>query len=129
MLKRRLKRLGRRIAGLTRSIGFRAKRTAAWKRRYRRTNNPADRRKLHESIRLGRGLRKARRTLVARQRRFRQRISDRLWGGSRAVTNEIIHIVGDRAEVTSRKRWELFGNPNSDHYVGKRNADADTNAA
>lgn len=54
----------------------------------------------------------------------RRRRSNNRWGGSRRITNEIIGIVGARARVTSRKRWELFGNPGSDHYRGNLTADA-----
>ena len=57
-------------------------------------------------------------------RRRRRQISDRLWGGSRYFTNRIIAIVGDRAPVTSRKRWATFGNPGSDHHRSQRLADA-----
>ena len=51
-------------------------------------------------------------------------VASRLWGGSRAVTNEIVTIVGNRAVVTSRKRTQTFGNPGSDHHVSQRHADA-----
>jgi hypothetical protein len=76
--------------------------------------------------------RQARRTVAfweARLARFRkvqavERASNRLWGGSRAVTNEIIRIVDGRAPVTSRKRTATFGNPGSDHHVSQRTADA-----
>lgn len=61
------------------------------------------------------------RRMLARERRAR---SDRRWQGSRAVTNEIIDIVGKRASVSSRKRRPTFGNPGSDHHVSQRNADA-----
>jgi hypothetical protein len=47
-----------------------------------------------------------------------------LWGGSRQVTNEVVRIVAGRAPITSRKRWETFGNPMSDHYMGNETADA-----
>jgi len=56
--------------------------------------------------------------------RRREKASDRLWGGSRAVTNEVIRIVGARARVTSRKRVVTFGNPGSDHHVSQATADA-----
>jgi hypothetical protein len=46
------------------------------------------------------------------------------WGGARAVTNEVIRIVNGRVPVTSRKRWELFGNPGSDHHRSQKTADA-----
>lgn len=61
------------------------------------------------------------------------------WAFCRGVTNRIIDIVVDikhpnwgpvrkRAYriwvVSSRKRWELFGNPDSDHYRGNKTADA-----
>lgn len=46
------------------------------------------------------------------------------WAHCRGVTNEVIGIVGGRARVTSRKRWEIFGNPGSDHYRGNKTADA-----
>lgn len=49
---------------------------------------------------------------------------DWAWAGSRGVTNEVIRIVNGRAPITSRKRWELFNNPSSDHYMLNRTADA-----
>ncbi len=49
---------------------------------------------------------------------------DPRYAGCRTVTNEIIRIVGERAPVTSRKRWQTFGNPTSDHYAGNERADA-----
>ena len=48
----------------------------------------------------------------------------RLWGGCRQITNEAIRFVGDRAPVTSRKRWPTFGNPGSDHHRSQLHADA-----
>jgi hypothetical protein len=73
-------------------------------------------------------LRGARRKLEqAEQRLARVREAKReasLWGGSRQVTNEIIRIVNGRAQVTSRKRTETFGNPGSDHHVSQTTADA-----
>jgi hypothetical protein len=57
-------------------------------------------------------------------RRRRELVSDRLWGGSRYFTNRVIEIVGDRAPVTSRKRVATFGNPGSDHHVSQLLADA-----
>jgi hypothetical protein len=61
------------------------------------------------------------------QARRRSARAGRAWGGSRAVTNEIIrHMEKIRpgVVVTSRKRWETFGNPSSDHYMGNKTADA-----
>jgi hypothetical protein len=40
------------------------------------------------------------------------------------VTNEVVRIVNGRASITSRKRWETFGNPSSDHYMRNLFADA-----
>lgn len=122
-----IRRLTRRIAGLNRKIAFRAGRTVYWKARYkaaRKTAKPRVRKRLHASIDLGEDLRKQRRTLVARRERLRRQRSDAQWGGARAITNEIIDIVNGRAPITSRKRWQLFGNPGSDHWRGKKNADA-----
>ena len=66
-----------------------------------------------------------RRAQVAQARRVIARHEGaKLWGGARAVTNEIIRIVGSRAAVTSRKRVETFGNPDSDHHVSQKYADA-----
>lgn len=72
---------------------------------------------------------KLRKRQVAHARRVIARhtpkvVASNLWGGSRAVTNEIVGIVGSRAVVTSRKRTQTFGNPGSDHHVSQRNADA-----
>lgn len=123
----RIRRLTRRIVGLNRKIAFRAGRTVYWKGRFkaaRKANKPAVRKRLQASIELGEDLRKQRRTLIARRKRLRRQRSDAQWGGARAITNEIIAIVDGRAPVTSRKRWELFGNPGSDHWRGKENADA-----
>lgn len=50
------------------------------------------------------------------------------WGGSRAVTNEVIRIVGGRAMGTSRKRAGnhplSIANPGSDHNADNKTADA-----
>lgn len=46
------------------------------------------------------------------------------WGGSRAVTDEVIRIVAGRAPVTSRKRTAMYGTPGSDHHVSQKQADA-----
>jgi len=62
--------------------------------------------------------------LRAEAMRRRATVSDRLWGGSRTVTNEVIRIVGARARITSRKRVVTFGNPGSDHHVSQLTADA-----
>lgn len=61
----------------------------------------------------------------ARERRREKRrvSSDNKWAGCRAVTNKAIRIVDGRAPVTSRKRWELFGNPDSAHYRGNKTKD------
>lgn len=51
-----------------------------------------------------------------------------MYAGSRAITNEVIRIVGDRAPVTSRKRPASHplsrANPASDHNAANRTADA-----
>ena len=60
---------------------------------------------------------------IAAKKRTRVRASTE-WGGARAVTNEIVGIVGNRAPVTSRKRTATYGNPGSDHHVSQVNADA-----
>lgn len=56
--------------------------------------------------------------------RLKQPSDNHLWGGSRQITNEVIAIVGSRAPITSRKRTETFGNPDSDHHVSQLTADA-----
>jgi hypothetical protein len=71
---------------------------------------------------------KNRREQVAKAKRVIERHShsqdDQEWGGSRAVTNEIIAIVNGRYPVTSRKRSETYGNPGSDHHISQKYADA-----
>jgi hypothetical protein len=72
-----------------------------------------------------RQLRGARRKLEqAKQALARARRDSGLWGGSRAVTNEVIDIVNGRASISSRKRTATFGNPGSDHHVSQLLADA-----
>ena len=72
---------------------------------------------------------------------IRKRLEDPSYDYCRGLTNRIIDIVADlrypnlpynhwkkrayrRFIVSSRKRWELFGNPASDHYKGNRDRDA-----
>lgn len=72
---------------------------------------------------------------------MRDRWENPAWSNCRGLTNRIIDIVADIrypnlayshplkrayrvAIVSSRKRWELFGNPDSDHYRGNTDADA-----
>ena len=64
----------------------------------------------------------------ARQALARIRRDEAQWGGSRAVTNEVIRIVDGRARVTSRKRAAgdplSIANPSSDHSGQNTTADA-----
>lgn len=63
----------------------------------------------------------------AKRNSRRRKLSNRRWGGSRFFTNRAIeHVdkIRSRPRITSRKRWGLFGNPGSDHFIGNRNADA-----
>jgi hypothetical protein len=52
------------------------------------------------------------------------RFRSMLWGGCRGVTDKAIAIVGGRYTVSSRKRWQTFGNPSSAHFMGNRRKDA-----
>lgn len=54
----------------------------------------------------------------------RRRLSNRMWGGCRFYTNRAIEAVDRRIPITSRKRFELFGNRGSDHFFLNRRADA-----
>jgi hypothetical protein len=67
-------------------------------------------------------------TGINRRRKFKRQLErqsgDALWGGARYFTNRVIEIVGNRADVTSRKRVATFGNPDSDHHVSQLRADA-----
>jgi len=70
-------------------------------------------------------LKGARRKLEnAKQKLARVKRDNAQWGGSRAVTNQVVAIVDGRARVTSRKRRATFGNPGSDHHVSQTTADA-----
>ena len=57
----------------------------------------------------------------------RRRRSNARWAGSRFFTNRAIeHIdrIRNRPTITSRKRLTAFGNPQSDHWIRNRTADA-----
>lgn len=92
--------------------------------RAKRKGWPKRRRRAHADMEKAKreGGRLKRRVAQAKQRV--RRYSDSRWGGSRAITNEVIDIVAGRARVSSRKRWELFGNPGSDHHRSQKVADA-----
>jgi hypothetical protein len=55
---------------------------------------------------------------------LRRRLSNAMWGGSRFYTNRAIEAVSRSIPITSRKRWQTFGNPGSDHFAGNLLADA-----
>jgi hypothetical protein len=76
-----------------------------------------------------RQLRGARRAVeLAKQKLARRKADAASWGGSRAVTDEIIDIVAGRAPVSSRKRAASDplskANPGSDHNEANVLADA-----
>lgn len=105
---------------------YRETKTARALKRYRASRAKA-RQSRETTMKLAERLRESRRLLRARRQdlaTFRRKLSGRLWGGSRAITNEVIAIVGGRASVTSRKRVETFGNPDSDHHISQLVADA-----
>lgn len=54
----------------------------------------------------------------------RRRLSNAMWGGSRFYTNRAIEAVPRAVPVTSRKRFEPFGNRGSDHFYLNVRADA-----
>ena len=104
-----------------------ARARAAVKRRRRHVGRKRRRVRIEK-----RELRGARRALEhARQRlelRQHEQADERLYGGSRAITNEAIRIVAGRARVTSRKRAASdplsIANPGSDHSAQNTQADA-----
>lgn len=98
-------------------------RLTRWRRerKARRTRRAMDAKRIRD---LNRAIARRVKQLRAEAVRRRATVSDRLWGGSRAVTNEVIRSVGGRAGVTSRKRMATFGNPGSDHHVSQLTADA-----
>lgn len=62
-------------------------------------------------------LRKQRRKLVADRFKYK--------GATAIVKYEVIPILhAAGVPVTSRKRWQTFGNPSSDHWKGNKDADA-----
>lgn len=117
---------------------YRNERTKYWRAKAKNAKNDRKRRaykrKARRSSKLGAKIVAEQRDLIKRRGKLRTALrrakksliglTDRRWGGSRAVTNEIIRIVKGRAPVTSRKRVETFGNPGSDHHVLQRTADA-----
>ena len=54
----------------------------------------------------------------------RRRLSNRMWGGCRFYTNRAIEAVDRDIPITSRKRFESFGNLGSDHFFLNLRADA-----
>lgn len=67
------------------------------------------------------------RQLRALNKTHRKLRNDRwkLKGSTAIIKYEVIPILEMAGvPVTSRKRWETFGNPSSDHYKGNRDADA-----
>lgn len=69
------------------------------------------------AVRAIRRLRKQRRKLVADRFKYK--------GATAIIKYEVIPILhAAGVPVTSRKRWETFGNPSSDHWKGNKDADA-----
>ena len=109
-----------------RRVKYRRKRHAAWVKRERSAKDAKSKAHAHAQRKKWTRLTEEAKDMVDRRHRQlkARNASDRRWGGSRAVTNEIIDIVGSRARITSRKRAMLLGNRGSDHNFFNRNADA-----
>lgn len=107
-----------------------AGKTAFWRARWLKA--PADseeRSRAFHMLKAAKGLLVKRRAQVAEAERVVARHSASTeFGGSRAVTDEVIRIVDNRAPVTSRKRAAnhalSIGNPSSDHSGLNKLADA-----
>lgn len=54
----------------------------------------------------------------------RRRVSNKMWGGCRYYTNRAIEAVPRVVPITSRKRFDAFGNRGSDHFYLNVRADA-----
>lgn len=74
---------------------------------------------------------KVRKQAVAAIRRLnkqRKKLRKDRWkfkGATAIIKYEVIPILHAHGiPVTSRKRWQLFGNPSSDHWLGNKDADA-----
>lgn len=107
------------LARLVRELDARRRERAHRRKRIARTPKGAQRKRLV----------RRQRKVIRRIRVLREAIVERRrWGGSRAVTNEVIRVVGRRAPVTSRKRAAhdplSLANPGSDHNEANKWSDA-----
>lgn len=88
----------------------------------------ADQQQARDSAPLGSKIRKHAKAAIRRLRAQRKKlVADRFkFKGATAIIKyevvPILHAAG--VPVTSRKRWQTFGNPSSDHWMGNRDADA-----
>lgn len=104
--------------------------TVYWRARWRKAPNGSEQRgRAYRMLVAAKKLLYKRREQVAEAERVIARHSASTeWGGSRAVTDEVIRIVGNRAPVTSRKRAAndplSIKNPSSDHSGQNTLADA-----
>lgn len=82
-----------------------------------RNKSPRGSKERKRHTRALRSLKKTRRRLRADRWKYQ--------GATAIIKYEVIPLlVAAGVPITSRKRWETFGNPDSDHYKGNRNADA-----
>lgn len=88
----------------------------------------ADQQQARDSAPLGSKIRKHAKAAIRRLRAQRKKlVADRFkYKGATAIIKyeviPILHAAG--VPVTSRKRWQTFGNPSSDHWKGNKDADA-----
>lgn len=104
--------------------------TTFWRARWRKapTGSEERSRAFHMLTAAKELLSKRRKQVAEAERVVARHSASTQFGGSRAVTDEVVRIVGGRAPVTSRKRPAnhplSIGNPSSDHSGQNTLADA-----
>lgn len=84
--------------------------------------------RLRDKANPGSSERKRHKRELRKLNRIRRKLRKDRWkfkGSTAIVKYEIVPILeAAGVPITSRKRWQTFGNPSSDHYLGNRDADA-----
>lgn len=92
-------------------------------RKYEKTGKKGHKKEAAKHGRAARKLKEIIDRLVAFFRR-RPKPGEGPWGGSKSIVEQEIIPIAKRhgIAVTSKKRWETYGNPGSDHYRGNATA-------
>lgn len=100
-----------------------AARFAGWKRQNRKAKKTGKKGHRKQARKHRRAIKKIK-ALIVKWFRLHPKSGTGSWAGTKSIVVNEVLPVGRKWGIptTSKKRWETFGNPSSDHYRGNKDA-------